>query len=159
VDGFDAMLIKDQLFFPKGGTHYTDLPFRVPSSHAAPHGLLYKGLTAARQIRSFFSPLLEKNNNSECLCFAVFHLLRAHQLARRILLTSPLLTFASKLSSFHYTALTLYVSILHFIIASLVLHFPTSFVFSSSTRCTQAILFNVRCYQSFYLLMAQPKKD
>jgi hypothetical protein len=23
------------VIFPKGGTHYTDLPFRVPSSHAA----------------------------------------------------------------------------------------------------------------------------
>jgi hypothetical protein len=48
-----------KLFFPKGGTHYTDLPFRVLSSHAA-LTLALKGLTAARQIRSFFSSLLEK---------------------------------------------------------------------------------------------------
>ena len=53
-----------KLFFPKGGAHYTDLPFRVPSSHAAPTGLLSglrpTGLTAAWQIRTFFLPLLEK---------------------------------------------------------------------------------------------------
>ena len=48
-----------KLFFPKGGTHYTNLPFRMPSSHAALM-LALKGLTAARQISFFFSSLLEK---------------------------------------------------------------------------------------------------
>ncbi|MBR1479577.1 MAG: hypothetical protein IJ599_01600 [Alphaproteobacteria bacterium] len=53
-----------ELFFPKDCSHYTDLLFREPSSHAAPTGLLFglrpSSLTAARQIRTFSSPLLEK---------------------------------------------------------------------------------------------------
>ena len=48
-----------KLFSPKGRMHYTDLPFRMPSSHAA-LTLALKGLTAARQISLFFSSLLEK---------------------------------------------------------------------------------------------------
>ena len=55
------------VIFPKSGTHYNDLPFHVPSNHAAPSGLLSglcpSGLTAARQISSFFSSLLGKNNH------------------------------------------------------------------------------------------------
>ncbi|MBQ7524536.1 MAG: hypothetical protein IJT08_02935, partial [Alphaproteobacteria bacterium] len=48
-----------KLFFPKGCSHYADLPFVLPSSHAA-LTLALKGLTAARQIRAFSSPLLGK---------------------------------------------------------------------------------------------------
>ena len=61
-----------KLFFPKGGTHCTDLPFRMLSSHAAPAGLLSglrpTGLTAARQIRTFSSPLLEKTIIHTAFC-------------------------------------------------------------------------------------------
>ena len=62
-----------KLFFPKGGTHCTDLPFRMLSSHAAPAGLLSglcpPSLTAARQIRAFSSTLLEKRIIQNALNF------------------------------------------------------------------------------------------
>ena len=57
-----------ELFFPKGRDALYWFAFALPSSHATPVGLLFglrpTGLTAARQIRNFSSPLLGKNNNS-----------------------------------------------------------------------------------------------
>ena len=85
-----------ELFFPKGGAHYTDLPFRVPSSHAAPTGLLSglrpTGLTAAWQIRTFFLPLLEKR----IIRNALTNLLDTHDIIYSYCILSPILCQLSR---------------------------------------------------------------